>query len=136
MKTINVRLSKFQREELSYKLDIMAEGFDAAGNVQAGYMAESYGFNRAEELAAMQAKVDESPKALTRIVTLDEREARAAWGEFENHYQIAFDNRGCYDGKEEQDRRRAEERYKQAMDRIAEAAAAAGFDAKAKAVAA
>ena len=135
MKTINVRLSKFQREELSHKLDIMAEGFGADGNVEAGYMAASYGFKRSEELEAFNGKLWAKPKAPSCIVTMDEREARAAWGEFENAYDIAADNAES-DWGDDDGYASAAKRLKQAMQRIEEAATAAGFDATTTAVAA
>lgn len=128
MKTIQVRLSKFQREELSHKLGVMREGFDNDdGTVEEGYMAHHYNFQHIDELEAMDAKVSESPNAPSRIVTLDEREARAAWGEFENAWDIAADNAGGYDDDGEY--ASAAKRLKQAMERIEEAAKAAGFDA-------
>lgn len=135
MKTINVRLSKFQREELSYKLDIMEEGFADDGTVNDGYMAHYYGFTIIGELAAMQAKLTAVWTAPSAIVELDEREARTAWGEFENAYDIAADNAQS-DGEPNGDHGRAAKRLKQAMERIEEAAAAAGFNPKTSAEAA
>ena len=128
MATINVRLSKFQREELSYKLDIMEEGFDNEGNVQEGYMAHHYGFATIDDLTAMRRKVEANPTAPSRIVELDEREARAAWGEYENAWDIASGNAAYNDPDGEY--KSAAKRLLQAMERITEAAAAAGFDAR------
>ncbi len=129
MKTIQVRLSKFQREELSYKIDIMREAVRDDGTIDpdGGYMAAHYGFATGAELDAMAAKVAAQPRASSRVVELDEREARAAWGEFENAYDIAADNAdGGYGAPEYVS---AAKRLKQAMERVAEAAKAAGFDA-------
>lgn len=117
---IKVRLSKFQRDELSHKLDIMLEGFDGyTGLVLEGYMAHHYGFTTINELETLQAKVDVNPKAPSRIIEFTTREAVVALGELENAYDIATDNAayteeaGCINDARKL--KQAVERFKEAM---------------------
>lgn len=120
---MKVRLTKFQRDELRFKIEVMMDGVADDGTIKPGYMAHSYGFTSGAELDAFHSKLPVT--GMSRVCELDERETIAAWGEMENLWDIAHDNI---------DEDRADCPYKpearklgDGMDRIKAAAQAAGI---------
>ena len=115
MNTKPVRLTKFQRSELFYLLnDVMSEGFDEAGNTLEGFMAHSYGWVNVAEFDAFVEKLGEKRTAPSLVIDMTEREARCAWGEYENRYDIDINN--VDEPGDEYDR--AATKMKDAMTRI------------------
>lgn len=125
--TIRVNLSKFHREELRHKLDIMEEGFLDDGTADPDFAASSYGFTHIDELSAFRAKLPHDGRSVS--IEMDAREAKTAWAELENARDIALDNSGPGSWDEDGEHASAAKRLKVAMDRIEDAAKSAGFDA-------
>lgn len=109
-----VRLTKFQREEARYLLDIMEEGFDDNGDVIDETIAKAYGFDRIEELTDLQKKFRFKQQAGSLVMELNIREAQTIWGEFENRLDAELSN-SC-DPKDEH--ARAYAKYKDGMSRL------------------
>ncbi|WEM34519.1 hypothetical protein [Xanthomonas phage X1] len=87
-----VRLTKWQRGEMSFLVSVMEEGFDDNGDVMEGYIAQGYGFDRAEELTDLDKKLRFKRQAGSLEVELNIREARTIWHEFDNRLDIELSN--------------------------------------------